>query len=240
MSIEIKRAELVKKTDLSDTVKEYVFKMIEPTQLDFLPGQYVSISIGDGLRRPYSVSSWNQKNDTFELIIDITPNGKAINYLLNLELGSLIEFIGGIGRFTLPQNLSKRLFFISTGTGLAPLKSMIQFLTQSNFITSNNKKENKLELHFGTRYKSDIIYYDFFIDLLHKGFISNYQVYLSRQKDENFNQGYVGEFAKKLTSIDFNTGQFFICGGGDMVKSVESILINKGVSPDSIFYERYY
>jgi CDP-4-dehydro-6-deoxyglucose reductase, E3 len=233
--METQRAKLLRKTQLTPVVFEFSFEMIHPHKLKFQPGQYISISVGNGMRRPYSISvSPELSHNNFELLVDVTPNGVGTQYLMNLIEGDIIEFLGGIGRFVLPENLSENLYFLATGTGLAPIKSMLESLVFSNRYVGRN-----IELHFGCKRTVNIIHEDLFKTYLSENKISKYEIYLSQEEVTGYNNGYVTLFAKNLNKDDFTNGQFFMCGRGEMVKSAEALLLENHVNPASIFHERF-
>jgi NAD(P)H-flavin reductase len=239
------KAAFISKKQISHFVYEFVFEMIEPEQIDFKAGQYIAIEIDAKTRRQYSISSAPGITDNdqrkFEMVIDVKPNGVGVNYLMNLQPGDEIKFIGQIGLFVLPPLLKKDIYFISTGTGVAPLKSMVEDLINKGLHLQHN-----IYVIFGTRYLGDIFYSEIFNEYFSKNLIKDFKIYLSRPQDdyaENYKdiqKGYVTLYFKNNLSINLNDSQFFICGGNEMIKSTESILLDKGVSDNDIFYEKFY
>ncbi len=218
-------------------VLEMKFKMLEPRELNFKAGQYIALVIEPNVRRQYSISSAPAFSRTdFELLIDTKPNGVGVNFLKGLKRFDKINFVGQIGLFVLAEELKKNLYFISTGTGIAPLKSMIEEL-----ILSGESKNHNIYVIFGTRFETDIFYRQLFENYKEKGLIKDYQLYLSRSPEtKNVNHGYVTRYLESLSSVILSESQFFICGGGDMINSTEMLLLEKGVSPNNIYYEKFY
>lgn len=229
-------AELVGKKRLADTIYEFRFKMVTPDVIEFLPGQYIAIEIDKTTRRQYSISTSPTRSDTeFEIVLDVIPNGIGVNYLMKLNQGDRVNFIGQIGLFTLPIDLAESLFFIATGSGLAPLKSMVETL-----IDEEMYKQHSVNLYFGTRYPGDIFYDDLFNEYFNKGLINEYRICLSRASLPGAMEGYVTQFVEFYPDEQLQDSQFFLCGSGSMIKSVEHELLRLNVPNGSIYYEKFY
>lgn len=231
------KAKLVSKRQLSRFVYELIFEMVDPLEINFRGGQYIAVEIERTIRRQYSISSAPQNKRHFQMVIDIKPNGVGVNYLMNLKTEDIITFVGQIGLFVMPDNLDKNLFFISTGTGIAPLKSMIEDL-----INTNKYKEHSIKVIFGTRFIDDIFYVEVFDKYLGENKIADYKVYLSQPDKEykSIEKGYVTEYFENYTAEQLKNSQFFICGGMNMIKSTEALLLAKNVLQEKIIYEKFY
>jgi NAD(P)H-flavin reductase len=101
--------------------------------LPFLPGQAVMIGAhGHGERRPYSIaSSPEQVAETgrLELLIAADASAVAGQHLSPATSGTLVDVEGPEGRFILPRSASTAwLLFVAGGTGIAPLRSMLDHL----------------------------------------------------------------------------------------------------------------
>jgi len=97
------------------------------------PGQYLRIGLDiDGKRhwRAYSLTSDPKREDGF---ISVTPKlveEGVVSPFINRELkpGALV-FLGGVeGQFVLPDPLPEKLLFISAGSGITPIMSMLRDL----------------------------------------------------------------------------------------------------------------
>lgn len=231
-------ARLIERKMLADTVYEFKFQMIQPAEIDFKAGQYIAIEIDPRTRRQYSISSApSNSKDMFEIVIDIKPDGIGTKYLMDLKPNDEIKFIGQIGMFYLPEDyeLAPNLFFISTGTGLAPLKSMIEEL----IATKQNKNHNTF-LYFGTRYINDIFYEDLFNQYFNERNLTEFRIYLSQASMPGAIEGYVTQFIDLTDESLLQDAQFFICGSGKMIRDVEKELKEKGVDENNIIYEKFY
>ena len=74
--------------------------------------------------RSFSIASNNKILSKIELIVTSVTDSKISEYLFNLEPGSTMEAKGPYGDL-LNDFKNKRLFLISTGSGIAPHRSML-------------------------------------------------------------------------------------------------------------------
>jgi ferredoxin-NADP reductase len=63
----------------------------------------------------------------FSLFVDIKPGGPGSQYFKALKPGDTISYIGPFGTFAFRENDgAQNLLFLGTGSGLSPLKCMIE------------------------------------------------------------------------------------------------------------------
>ena len=81
-----------------------------------------------------------------------------------------------------------------------------------------------------------------FENYLKDNHISDFKIYLSQPDKEykGIEKGYVTEYFENFTAHDLNDSQFFICGGMNMIKSTEQLLLARGVQQEKILYEKFY
>jgi NAD(P)H-flavin reductase len=118
---------LTSKKLLTYNICHFTFKLVDPSEINFIPGQYLMIKIPTGngpVSRLYSIASSSLEKNGFELIIEIVPNGTASNYLSNLKINDKVTFQGPAGLFTLRESDREKIFMV-TGTGFAPVRSII-------------------------------------------------------------------------------------------------------------------
>jgi len=101
------------------------------------PGQYLRVGVVvDGVFhwRAYSLTSEPSRGDG---CICITPKlveeGKVTPYLVNQAKAGAVIRLGGVeGDFVLPDEHPEKLLFISAGSGITPIMSMLRHLAQEN------------------------------------------------------------------------------------------------------------
>ena len=102
--------------------------------------------------------------------------GVCSNYLCNLKAGDKVKMTGPAGRrFLLPENRTDfNYVFFATGTGIAPYRGMVYDLLKEGV-------NSDIYLIFGTPYRTDILYEEFFRELekTHDNF--HFYVFVSRE-----------------------------------------------------------
>src|ERR1700749_3952797 len=101
------------------------------------PGQYLRIGLDiEGVRhwRAYSLTSDPQRPDgLISITVKNVDEGKVSPYLVRRGRPGTIVSLGGVeGEFVLPDHLPERLLFISAGSGITPIMSMLRQLDQSD------------------------------------------------------------------------------------------------------------
>jgi len=222
---------------LTDIIKEtksnwrFIFESPLYDEIKFTPGQLVQLvakpygpSEGvDSIQRNYSVASWPNGSNKFELIITYLKGGKMSEYLFNeAKIGDEFAYKGPMGIFTLPEKLTDRdIFFVATGSGVSPFRSMLGYIAEHNIPTKN------IKLFFGTRTKEDIPYFEEMKK--YEEIIPNFEFVpcLSREKWEGFN-GYVhGAYLPELTILDEKPLVYF-CGWDKMISEGRDYLNDLG------------
>lgn len=159
----------------------------------------------------------------------ILPEGKASQYLMHLKEGDDAQFMGAFGHFILTDS-PKAIVMIATGTGLAPFMGMLPTLFES-------QRTEPIHLIFGVRHEADLFYVNELREMekAHPTFKAT--ITLS-QAPENW-PGAKGRVTEYLDSIDVSTSQVYLCGNGDMVKSVKDILDAKGLPKTELHLEQF-
>lgn len=94
---------------------------------DFVAGQYVTVRY-QGRSRPYSIASSPTHEET-ELCIRRVPAGRLTPRLCDeLTVGDELTVRGPNGHLHLEDPSKRDLGFFATGTGIAPLRSMLDYL----------------------------------------------------------------------------------------------------------------
>src|SRR2546426_11844263 len=122
------RVESIK--NLTHDVRQLDLLLREPKTITFKPGQFVSFEVpnpqtGHVVTRPYSIASQPSRSDIITLLLNLVPGGPGSTYLFNLKEREETHFKGPAGNFYLREDPGRELLFIVTGTGIAPIRSML-------------------------------------------------------------------------------------------------------------------
>ncbi len=116
----------------------------------FKPGQYVDILMKDGKRRSYSMANVSDDSKRIELHIRRMNKGRFTEYAFHqMKVKDILRFEGPLGNFCFDHSSEKPTIFLASGTGFAPIKSIIEQL----FI---DKTERQLTLYWGGRKPQDL------------------------------------------------------------------------------------
>jgi ferredoxin-NADP reductase len=156
-----KKGKVIRIESVTTTTKRFWIEMPEQEPFDFIPGQFVTMDLPIHEKpnkriRSYSIASWPDGTNVFELVIVLLEGGEGTRYLFNeVTVGSELTFRGPQGVFILKEDdLQKDIFLICTGTGIAPFRSM------GHHIKIHNIPHKNIYLLFGTRTKNDLLYYN--------------------------------------------------------------------------------
>lgn len=216
---------------IKETNKNWRFIFESPLydKIDFIPGQLVQIQanvpgFNDPIVRNYSVASWPDKSNCFELIVTYLSGGAMSEFLFNyIEPGDEILYKGPMGIFTLPDNLMDRdIYFVSTGSGISPFRSMV------NYLYENKVPFKNIKLFFGTRTQKDIVYRKE-LEFLDKN-LENFEYIptLSQEKDSGLKEGYVHDHYLKLIDELPDKPLVYYCGWNRMIKEGRLHLDKRG------------
>lgn len=215
----------------------YFIKVPELDVFDFEPGQFVTLDLPIGEKtadrwRSYSISSWPDGSNIFELVIVLAEGGKGTDYIFNeVKVGSELQFRGPQGKFTLPDNIDRDLFLVCTGTGIAPFRSMV------HHILNNNIHHQHIHLIFGCRTRADLLYYDELLEIAGRMENFHYRPSLSREEWDG-RKGYVHDIYEKLVAGK-PPAYFFLCGWKNMITEARQKLSAIGYDKKDIHFELY-
>jgi len=232
--------------DETPNTRRFWFEVPELDHFDFLPGQFVTLDLpihekSNKRWRSYSIASWPDGTNVFELIIVRLPEGSGTQYLFEeVQVNTVIPFRGPQGVFTLQEPLKEHTFFICTGTGVAPFRSML------HQIRNKAIAHQSLYLIFGCRKQSDLLYFQELkgLEASLRGF--QYLPTLSREEWPG-ETGYVHRIYQRLmdelshTQADSLTenARFYLCGWKNMIDEAKNYLLNAGVPKKEIIQEIY-
>ncbi len=200
---------------LSETA--YVVRF-ERDGLQFVPGQHVYVGLPGDENRPYSVYS-GENEDFVEILVKEINKGNVSRKLKKLEQDSFVEVDDAQGHFSIKERLGEKLYFVATGTGIAPFHSFVKSYPGIEYTLIHGvayAEEGYGKEEYGS---------------------SRYVLCTSRGSGGNFD-GRVTEYVKGV-DLDKNS-YFLLCGNSAMVDDVYDILFDKGVARERIRTEIYF
>jgi CDP-4-dehydro-6-deoxyglucose reductase len=214
-----------------NTIKKHTADIIEvsirlpPTaNFNFLEGQYLDV-IQNSIRRSYSIASTSSQKE-ISLLIKRFENGKMSDYWFNqAKENDLLRIEGPKGTFFL-RDRTKPLLFLSTGTGIAPIMSILKELDENE----DYNQENPISVYWGNRYPEEFVWQHAF-KRLNVDFI---KVCSKPTQDWDGEIGYVQNIViqKQPGLLDC---AIYACGSNAMIQSAKRLFTEAGL-PENQFY----
>jgi NAD(P)H-flavin reductase len=221
--------------DLTYDVRQIALALLDPPEMRFIAGQFVSFEIarpGSDITatRPYSIASSPTDLTSVQLLFNRVSGGPGSGYLFSLQPGDVTAFKGPVGSFTL-RDSARDILFVATGTGIAPIRSMLRALTEAG-------STRRITLLWGLRSERDLYYQDELTDLRDRLPQFSFTTTLS-QPGANWS-GAAGRVVPLVVSeIDTVANlDVYLCGNGSMIREVRDVIRRMGVCP--IYTEQYY
>ena len=232
--------ELLAVRSLSPTVKAFVFRCTDGEPLRYVPGQWLNFDVpGPGdelLRRAYSIASAPDPEHPgrFEIAVTRVAEGGLASIALHaLEPGAQLHVDGPHGFFTREQERALPALFVGTGTGVCPLRAMLEDELR-------DPNGPPLALLFGIRNEADILYREQFEAWTRDNPRFRLHVTLSRPAGEwRGLTGYVQTHLPQLITAEHRP-HVYICGLSKMITDVRATLKQQlGYDRKLIHSERY-
>ncbi len=221
----------------TDDTRRFWIVVPELVAFDFIPGQFVTLDLPIHEKpnkrwRSYSIASWPDGTNSFELVIVLDKMGAGTPYLFNeVKVGSELSLRGPQGVFILKEPLDEDLVLICTGTGIAPFRSMI------HHIKNNNIPHKNIYLIFGCRTQASLLYYQEMLNLQNEMPGLKFIPTLSREQWDG-HSGYVHAVYEELF-IDRRPAKFFLCGWKGMIDEARKKITDMGYDKKLIHFEIY-
>ena len=226
--------------DLTPEIKELRLDLVDSETITFRPGQYIQLQVPgyegcpESVYRAYSIASAASNSTGVTLVVTKVPEGLATTFVHEvLREGDDVTFNGPYGEFYL-RDSDREIFFVATGSGLAPIMSMLCQIADENI-------SRKTTVVFGARHKKDLFYVEEMEAL--KKRIPQLAVILTLsrpQQDEHWEgeRGRVTQVLERIIQGGENK-EGYLCGNPAMVESCEELLKKKGVPQELIFFDKF-
>lgn len=212
---------------LADDVVEVVLRLPPKAPLNYLPGQYVDIIGKSGVRRSYSIANAPRQDGKLEFQIRQVKGGVMSKYWFEeLASNDLLRLEGPQGTFALRNTSPANLVFLATGTGIAPVKAILEQLKADPVLVVGKR----VWVYWGARHVQDI-YWAPELGLLPATFVP----VLSRPGSGwEGRTGYVQDVLVQ-DGVDLADAVVYGCGSEHMIYSAKEKLVTLGL-PYKNFY----
>ena len=195
---------------------------------EHMPGQCAMLCAPGVSEGMFSITSSPTNKEYQEF--SIKKCGMLTDYLHSLEVGDEITVRGPYGNnFPVDTELKgKNLLFIAGGIGLAPLRSVI------NYVLDNRSDYGTIDILYGSRSKDDLVQLKEIQDVWMK--TEGVNVYLTIDREQEGWDGHVGFVPNYVTELGFDPqGKVLVCGPPIMIKFVLQGLDKLGFDRTQVF-----
>ncbi len=230
------RARVAEARSLGDGVRHLALEVCGVDRFEFVAGQHVRLSIpldGGAEDRYYSIASPPRRDNRFELCV-AAGESAAGRVLAELEPGAELDCSGPSGGFALRDPVRDSLF-VGTGTGVAPLRSMIL-----SILGEAGVSDRRIALLLGARTPERLLYRDEMERLASEA--ENFDFWPTLTRADG---GWLGRRGRVLAHLAdalsdrHNETDVYLCGQREMVSDVREQLLEAGLDDDALIYEKY-
>ena len=207
--------------------------MVDPPELAFEAGQWVSVPLGPKLVRAYSMASAPAARDRITLCADVAPGGIGSQWFRGLTAGASVEFKAPNGGFVLDAADERRPLFIAEEIGIVPIRSMLLDVYR-------DRAPRASALIYWAR-DPGWLTYDAELRALSRDVAAFRYLPAVRQPAAGW-RGDVGEIAAVVDRLVHSGDRTvaFVAGGGETIKQVRQLLVGKGFDRKAVKWEKFW
>jgi CDP-4-dehydro-6-deoxyglucose reductase, E3 len=216
---------------LAPDVMQLFLRLPPKHNFEYLSGQYIDVIAKKGIRRSYSIANAQQVSDKLELHVRQVSEGEMSHYWFHeAQENDLLRLDGPHGTFCVRDRDQKNIIFLATGTGIAPIKSILEDL-------NNNLEPIRSKIiyvYWGGRTPEDIYWQPVFEHLdIH------FRPTLSRANEQwQGRRGYV-QNAVLADALDVADSVVYACGSDAMIHAARQLLMSQGLAPKNFFSDAF-
>jgi CDP-4-dehydro-6-deoxyglucose reductase len=219
-------------TKVADDVMLVQLKLPANERLQFLAGQYIDFLLKGGERRSFSMANPPHGDEFVELHIRHVAGGNFTDHVFGkMKERDILRLEGPLGSFFLREDGTKPIVFVASGTGFAPIKSIIESALHRNVT-------RPMVLYWGARRPKDL-----YLNALAEKWAREhphfrYVPVISEAKPEDNWSGRTGFVHRAVMQDlpDLSGYQVYACGVPIMVDSARKDFIAQCQLPEDEFY----
>ncbi len=191
----------------------------------YRPGQFITLALPSPrglIYRSYSLCGDGSPDSPWEITIKRQEGGAASNYLYaNAQIGATFQCSAPLGSFTLPSRLApgSTLVFVATGSGITPIMGMLRALAK---VAPSLRLQ--VQLHYAYRSPDDAIY-------------GRALSTLDPQRQWLTQWHYISSHGNRMSAERIlasvghstSTAHWFVCGSDRLKRTMEHLLLQRGV-----------
>ena len=214
-----------------------VMKLQLPATMAFKyrAGQYLEFILRDGSRRSYSMANAPEQLGSppaIELHLRHMPGGKFTDQVFaTMKEKDILRVEGPFGSFFLREDSAKPIVLLASGTGLAPIKAIVEHLRAAAI-------SRPATLYWGCRSQADLYQHDWALAAAAAMPNLRYLPVLSEARPEDAWQGRTGFVHQAVMADlpDLSGHEVYACGAPVMVEAAERDFVARCGLPAEAFY----
>jgi NAD(P)H-flavin reductase len=213
---------------------------VRPDQpLPYLPGQHISVQTLHWPRqwRRYSIANAPRADGTLSLHIRAVKGGMVSHALVHhVALGDPLVLGAPSGEMTVDTSSTRDVLCLAGGTGLAPVKAIVEALANAGTAAQGRRRE--IALYFGARRHRDL--YDV-ADLRELELAYPWLQVIPAVSAEPARASSTGTMSGTLPEIAVSAGwpgrEIYVSGPDQMIVKTVRVLRDLGAPPERIHYD---
>lgn len=217
---------------LTPDVTHLRLRLPADTELVYRPGQYMNVQLGDGRHRSFSMAS-RPNGGTVDFHVRRIPGGTFTEQqIATLRAGQTLDVEMPHGNFCFHAEDDRPLVMVATGTGLAPIKSMLEALM-------DDEDCPPVSLYWGMRTEADLYLHDEIQSWADRLYEFQYVPVLSRASD-----GWTGRRGHVQDAVladlpDLSEHAIYLCGSPTMIAEAKAAFAARGASVDHLYADSF-
>ncbi|HEY1291137.1 MAG TPA: CDP-6-deoxy-delta-3,4-glucoseen reductase [Burkholderiales bacterium] len=212
---------------LADDVMALYLRLPANERLQFLAGQYVEFLLKDGARRSFSMGNAPHDDELIQLHVRHVAGGQFTDHVFGkMKERDILRLEGPLGTFFLREDSAKPIVCVASGTGFAPIKSIIEHALHKGVA-------RPMVLYWGGRRPKDL-----YMDALARQWPIEYVPVVSDALPEDNWTGRAG-FVHRAVMQDFpdlSGHQVYACGVPVMVDAARRDFTQQCKLPEDEFF----
>jgi CDP-4-dehydro-6-deoxyglucose reductase len=217
---------------VADDVMIVHLKLPANERLQFLAGQYIDFLLKGGERRSFSMANPPHADELIELHVRQVAGGSFTDHVFSkMKERDILRLEGPLGSFFLREDSAKPIVFVASGTGFAPIKSILETAFHRNVT-------RPMVLYWGCRRPKDLYLNSLPENWMHEHPHFRYIPVVSEARPEDAWSGRAG-FVHRAVMEDFpdlSQHQVYACGVPVMVDSARRDFTTLCGLPEDEFY----
>ncbi|WP_353146435.1 2Fe-2S iron-sulfur cluster-binding protein [Pollutimonas bauzanensis] len=218
---------------LTADIAHLTLQLSEQTPLDYRPGQYMNILLQDGSTRSFSMASASLPDNMLDFHIRRIEGGYFTGELLAAMQPQMpLSLEIPLGTFCYHEDDWRPLVMVATGTGLAPIKAILESLL-------DNDDCPPVSLYWGMRTEADLYLCQEIESWRERLYEFNFVPVLSRADAAwEGRRGHV-QHAVVEDFDDLSEHAVYLCGSPDMITEAKSLFSGRGASLDYMYSDSF-